>query len=182
MGVARVLLIIIGAVLSILGTYVFSLYGFLGYGASGVGFIMNAFVGNVPPYMMPSLISDPTFWATTIGMDVWLYWILLILFIIFLAAGALQLVGLKSRVVGVIFSLFPLAVGLMFILVFFTEILGPISGSFAALFLGEQIGGFLPYLVDLGAFMPAYSGVGIGSFFLVGGGFIGFVGSILPKD
>lgn len=182
MSLARTLLIIIGAVLSILGTYVFALYGFPGYGASGIGFIMNAFLGNVPPYMMPSLISDPAFWAATIGVDVIIFWILFIVFIIFLVAGLLQFVGLKSRIVGIIFSLFPLGVGVMLILVFFTEILGPISGSFAALFLGEELVGFLPYLVDIGAFLPAYSGVGIGSFFLVGGGLIGLIGSALPKD
>ena len=176
------ILIIIGAVLAILGTWVFALYGFTGYGASGVGFIMNAFVGNVPPYMMPSFISDPAFWAATIGIDVWLFWILLVLFLIFLVAGFLILIGLKSRVVGAIFAAFPLAVGIMFMLLFFTDILGLISGSFAAFFLGEQIGGFLPYLVDLGAVSPTLSGVGIGSFFLVGGGLLGFIGSLLPKD
>ena len=176
MSVARVLLIVIGAVLSILGTYVFALYGFPGFGASGIGFIMNAFIGNTLPYMAPSFISDPAFWAGSIGIEVWLFWILLILFLIFLVAGFLQLVGLKSKIVGLIFSLFPLVIGVMFILVFYTTILGVISGSFAAMFLGEQIGGFLPIFVDIG------DGIGLGSFFLIGGGALGFIGSLLPKE
>lgn len=182
MGVARTLLIIIGAVLTILGTYVFSIYGGFGYAGSGIGFIMNSFVGNQPPLFYPSIIADSAGWAAYMGIEVWLLFVLLGLFLVFLLAGFLILVGLKSRVVGLIFSLFPIGVGVMFVLLFFTEILGPISGSFGTLFLGEQIGGFLPVHVDLGAISPALSGVGLGSFFLLGGGTLGLIGSVLSKD
>ena len=173
MSVARVILIVIGAVLSILGTYVFALYGGIGFVGSGMGFLLNTVGGGL---FDPTLFAGADLYAAFAGIDVWLYYIILILFLIFLVAGALQLIGLKSRVVGIIFSLFPLAVGIMFLLLFYTDILGTISGSFGFFFFGEQIGDFFPILVDLG------DGVGLGAFFLVGGGTLGLVGSILPKD
>ena len=142
---------------------------------------MNTFVGENPLFILilgsaPSFISDPDLYAAFAGIDVWLFWILLIVFLIFLIAGILQLVGLKSRIVGVIFSLFPLGVGVMFLLLFYTDILGVISGSFGLFFIGESFGGFLPVFVDIG------DGIGLGAFFLLGGGALGLVGSILPKD
>ena len=181
MSVARVLLIVIGAVLTILGTYVFALFDALTFPASGIGFIMNAFVGGNPLFVFlfgsaPSFISDPALYAGVAGIEVWLFWILLIVFLIFCIAGILQLVGLKSRIVGVIFSLFPIGVGVMFLLLFYTTILGVISGSFGLFFIGESIGGFLPIFVDIG------DGIGLGAFFLLGGGVLGLIGSALPKD
>ena len=64
----------------------------------------------------------------------------------------------------------------MFLLLFYTEILGDISASFAFLFIGDTIGSFLPVFIDIG------DSIGLGAFFLVGGGALGLVGSILPKD
>lgn len=181
MGVARVLLIVIGAVLAILGMYVFALFDVFTYPASGIGFVMNTFVGGNPVFILllgsaPSFISDPAFWATFATIEVYLFWILLIIFLVACVACFLILIGLKSRVVGLIFSLFPLGVGVMFLLLFYTDILGVISGSFGAFFIGESIGGFLPIFVDIG------DGIGLGAFFLIGGGALGLVGSILPKD
>ena len=64
----------------------------------------------------------------------------------------------------------------MFLLLFFTTILGPISGLFALFFIGEQFGNIFPILIGIGG------GVGLGAFFLVGGGTLGLVGSILPRE
>lgn len=179
---ARSVLIVLGAIFSILGTFVFAIYGSGGYVGSGIGFIMNAFVGNLPPSMGPSFITDANYWAVNIGIDVVLFYVVLVVFFIFIIAGFLQLTGLKSRIVGVIFSLFPLGVGVMFLLLSFTDILGPISGSLGDMFAGEPVGGYLPYLIDLGTFLPPYTGVGFGSFFLVGGGLLGLIGSVISKD
>ena len=173
MGVARVLLIVIGAVCAILGTYVFALYGGGPYAASGIGFVFNTFVGGL---FGPSFISDPALYAGYAGVEVWIFFVILGVFIVFLVAGILQLVGLASRVVGVIFSLIPLGVGIFFLILFYTDILGGISGTFALFFLGEPIGGFLPVMIDIG------DGIGLGAFFLLGGGALGLVGSILPKE
>jgi hypothetical protein len=64
----------------------------------------------------------------------------------------------------------------MFILVFYTTILGPISGFFTFFFIGEQFGNIFPILVDIGG------GTGLGAFFVLGGGALGLIGCILPRD
>ncbi len=158
--------IILGALLSILGTYVFAIYGAVGFVGSGIGFILN----------LTDLFENAALYAGFAGIDVIIFYILLIVFIIFLAAGILQLVGLKSRAVGLIFSLFPLGVGIMFLLLFYTEILGLISALFGLFFIGEQFGNIFPILVDLGG------GNGLGAFFILGGGALGLIGCILPQD
>ena len=152
--------IILGALLTILGTWVFAtLLFFPGYVGSGLGFAMN----------LPSIIGvDP-------GADAVVFYLLLVLFIAWLASGVLQLIGLKSRIVGIIFSLVPLAIGLMLILLIYTEILGMMSAIFTLMTVGEQIGGFFPIYVPLGD-------LGLGTYFLLGGGVLGIIGSSMPRD
>ena len=155
--------IILGALLSILGTYVFALFLFwAGVVGSGLGFAMN----------LPDIIAlDPT----SIGADPIIFYLMLVLFIIWLASGVLQLVGLKSRIVGIIFSLFPLGIGIMFMLLFYTTILGPMTALFTFFTIGEHFADFFPILVSIGD-------LGLGAYFLIGGGALGLVGSIMPRD
>ena len=152
--------IILGALLTILGTWVFATILFIpGYVGSGLGFAMN----------LPSIIgADP-------GADAVVFYLLLVLFIAWLASGVLQLIGLKSRIAGIIFSLVPLAIGLMLILLIYTEILGMMSAIFTLMTVGEQIGGFFPIYVPLGD-------LGLGTYFLLGGGVLGIIGSSMPRD
>ena len=160
MGVARVLLIVIAAVLTLLGTYVFALFpSFPPLVGSGLGFAMN----------IPMIIGvDP-------GADAVVFYLMLVLFIVWLASGVLQLIGLKSKIVGIIFSLIPLAIGIMFVLLVYTTILGPMTAMFFLMTSGEVIGGFIPILIELG-------GMGLGVYFLLAGGVLGIIGSVLPKD
>ena len=154
------LLIIIAALLTILGTWVFATLLFIpGYVGSGLGFAMN----------LPSIIgTDP-------GADAVVFYLLLVLFIAWLGSGVLQLIGLKSRIGGIIFSLIPLAIGLMLVLLIYTDILGMMSAIFTLMTIGEQIGGFFPILVPLGD-------LALGTYFLLGGGVLGIVGSSMPRD
>ncbi|NVM45943.1 MAG: hypothetical protein HWN79_13585 [Candidatus Lokiarchaeota archaeon] len=172
MGAGKIL-VIIGAILSILGTYVFGIYGGTGAVWSGIGFALNTFGAG---FADPTLIAGAALYAGAMSIEIWMYYIYLIIFLVFLVAGILQFVGVKSRAVGLIFSLFPLGVGIMFILLFYTEILGIISGLFALFFIGPQFADIFPILIDIG------SGIGLGAFFLVGGGALGLIGSILPRD
>jgi len=152
--------IILGALLTILGTYVFAVFLVVpGVVGSGLGFAMN----------LPLIIgTDP-------GADAVVFYIMLVVFIGWLASGVLQLVGLKSRIVGLIFSLFPLAVGLMFVLFIYTDILGLMTFVFMLFTSGELIGGFFPILVNLGT-------LGLGTYFLIGGGALGLIGCLMPQD
>ena len=74
------ILIIIGALLTILGTWVFATILFIpGYVGSGLGFAMN---------LLSIIGTDP-------GADAVVFYLLLALFIGWLASGVLQLVGFK---------------------------------------------------------------------------------------
>ena len=161
MGAARVVLIVLGAILTILGTYVFALFpSFPPLVGSGLGFATN----------LPSIIT-----YAPAPSEAAAFYVLLVVFIIWLGAGVLMFIGLKSRVVGVIFSLVPLAIGVMFLLLVYTTILGTMTATFFLLTSGEVYFGFIPYLYELG-------GMGIGIYLLLAGGFLGLIGSILPKD
>ena len=155
--------IILGALLTILGTYVFALFLFwAGAVGSGLGFAMN----------LPDIIAlDPG----SLGLDPIVFYFMLVLFIIWLASGELQLVGLKVKIVGIIFSLFPLGIGIMFLLLFYTEVLGLMTALFTFFTIGEHFGDFFPILVPLGD-------VGLAAYFLLAGGVLGLVGSIMPRD
>ena len=152
--------IILGALLTILGTWVFAVFAITStVVGSGLGFAMN---------LIDIIGIDP-------GADALVFYLMLVVFIIWLASGVLQLVGLKSRIVGLIFSLFPLAVGLMFVLFVYTDILGMMTFVFMLFTATEVIGGFFPILVDLGT-------LGLGTYFLIGGGALGLIGCILPQE
>lgn len=104
----------------------FALNGVIGLVGSGIGFIFNFL----------NLFTNAATYAVLVNIEVWLFYILLVVFAIFILSGGLQLIGIKSRAITLIFSFFPLGVGVMFVLLFYTGILGPISSVFA-LFLQE---------------------------------------------
>lgn len=152
--------IILGALLTIMGTWVFAVFSMSStVVGSGLGFAMR---------LIDIIGIDP-------GADALVFYLMLVVFIIWLASGVLQLIGLKSRIVGLIFSLFPLAVGLMFILFMYTEILGMMTFVFMLFTSTDVIGGFYPVLVQLDV-------LGLGTYFLVGGGALGLIGCIMPRD
>ena len=152
--------IILGALLTILGTYVFAVFGVTAtVVGSGFGFAMNLGV---------IIGTDP-------GADAIVFYLMLVLFIAWLASGVLQFVGLKSRIVGILFSLVPLAIGLMFVLFVYTDILGLMTFVFMLFTSGDLIGGFYPILVDIGT-------LGLGTYFLIGGGALGLIGCLMPQD
>lgn len=167
------ILAILGGLITLVGTYCIAIFSFGGYVGSGIGFLLNLFGIGVAS---PGLFAGADGYATILGLDVIIFYLLLVLFIIFLLSGILQFFGAKSRIVGIIFSLFPIVVGTMFILVFFTEILGPISGFFTIVFVGELYGGFFPLMIDIGG------AVGIGSFVILAGGVLGLIGGFLPRE
>ena len=165
--------VILGALLSIFGTYVFAIYaGGTGFVGSGIGFFLNTIGGGLAD---PTLFAGASTYASSLGVEVWMYYIFLSIFLIFLAAGVLQLIGMKSRVAGLIFSLFPLGVGIMLILVFYTDILGLKSFFFTIFFIGEQYGDIFPILINLGD-------LALGTYLIVGGGALGLISTFLPRE
>ena len=157
---------ILAALLTILGTYVFALYLFLpGAVGSGIGFIFN----------LGDLFGNASAFAAALSIDVIVFYLLVVIFIVFLASGVLQLVGIKTRIASFIFSLFPLGVGLMFIFLTYSDFLGIKSAFFALFFIGEHYGNFFPILVSL-------ADLGLGVYLLLAGGVLGLVSAFLPRD
>ena len=158
-------LALLSGIITILGTYVIAVYGSTGFVGSGIGFINN----------LGLLFTNAESYAAGLGSPIWWYYIYVIGFIVFLAAGVLQIVGMKKRVISLIFSLFPLAVGLMFFFLAYTDILGIKSLFFGWFFGGVQYGNIFPFLVPLGD-------LALGTYVLIAGGALGIISVFLPRD
>ena len=161
MGAGKIL-IVIGALLTLVSTF-FLTFGdtlFPDIYASGLGFVFNT----------PDVISDADGFAFLMGEEVMIVYILTIVYIVFLLSGILQLVGLASRVVAIIGSILPIAMGVLILLIY-TEILD--MAQYTILFWREPIvDGILPFDLPLGA-------VSLGTYTLLAGGVLGLVGGIL---
>jgi len=155
----------LGGILTLVGTFVFAVFGTTGVVGSGLGFAMN----------IPDLFENADAWALLIDIPVVLYYVYIVLFIIFLASGVLQMLSIQSRAVGFIFSLFPLAVSVMILLLVYTDILGITSAFFTLFFFGEQYGDFYPILVNLGD-------VALGTYLLLAGGVLGVLSVFMERD
>lgn len=156
---------ILGGLLTLLGTYVFAIRGIVGTVGSGIGFIFN-----IGPLFENAAIN-----SSSLGIDIIFYYILMVIFIIYLASGLLQILASNSRFVSLIFSLFPLGVGLMFILLEYTTILGDKSLFFSNFFYDVQYGNIFPFLINLG-------GLALGAYLVLAGGALGFLSVFLPRE
>ena len=158
-------LALLSGIITLLGTYVIAIYGSVGTVGSGIGFILN----------LGELFINADAYALALSSPVWLYFIYVILFIVFLAAGVLQIIGMKSRAVSFIFSLFPLAVGLMIFFLVYTDILGLKTFFFTLVFAGDQYGNIFPFLVPIDQ-------LALGTYVLIAGGVLGLISGFLPRD
>ncbi|NVM34418.1 MAG: hypothetical protein HWN81_02405 [Candidatus Lokiarchaeota archaeon] len=156
----------LGGLLTLVGTYVFAFYPWgTGEVGSGISFAMN----------IPDLFTNADTYAASLTTQVWLFYIYLVIFIIFLASGVLQMLSIQSRAVGFIFSLFPLGVGVMFIMLAYTDFLGVKAAFFDSFFHGEQFGGFYPILVNLGD-------LALGVYLILAGGVLGVLSVFMERD
>lgn len=156
---------ILGGFLTLLGTYVFAIRGIVGNVGSGIGFIFN----------IGPLFENAATYSSSLGIDIIFYYLLIVIFIIYLASGLLQILASNSRFGSLIFSLFPLGVGIMFIFLQYTTILGDTSLFFSDFFDGEQYGNIFPFLINLG-------GLALGAYIVLAGGVLGFLSIFLPRE
>ncbi len=167
MGAGKILCII-GGIVTLLATYLFS-FGYIlnpfppptTLYFSGIGFIQNI--------ILFFQSADP------------LTIVLAIVFIIFLLAGVFILIGVKSRALAIIGSLFAIVAGVYFMLSLFMII--PIEiGQGTFMFMGEAlVDGIIPLHVGLGSYLALIE-VGLGTYILIGGGVLGLVGGIMGPD
>ncbi|MFW9989989.1 MAG: hypothetical protein ACFFC3_15175 [Candidatus Odinarchaeota archaeon] len=155
----------LGGILTLVGTYIFALYGDIGAVGSGIGFILN----------LDEIFENADAFATLMDIPIALFYVYLVIFLIFLASGILQMLSIRSKAVGFIFALFPLGVGIMFILLVYTDILGITSAFFAIFFGGEQFGDIFPILVPLGD-------IALGVYLILAGGVLGVLSVFMEHD
>ena len=155
MGAGKVLCIL-GGIITLISTYLFSFASLTPASFYGIGFILN----------IPSLFATGD----------WLFITLTVVFIIFLLAGLFILLGLKSRALAIIGSLFAIVVGAYFILTWYVFGVFSDIGQFSLLFVDlPLINGIIPLEVPIG-------GLSLGTYLLVGGGVLGLIGGIIGPD
>jgi len=139
---------ILGGIVTLLATYLFSFTTFI----FGLGLVMNM-----------------TTWFQTGNT---LIIIMTIVFLIFLFAGLFIILGVKSRAIAIIGSVFAIAVAVYFMLSFYGVLPIEIS-QFVIIFLHIPL---VPNIIPLDVMIGT---VGLGTYLLLGGGVLGLIGGIM---
>ncbi|MFX1568459.1 MAG: hypothetical protein ACFFCV_08835 [Promethearchaeota archaeon] len=160
MGAGKVFCIL-GGIITLVATYVFSL-GSIGVAyAYHIGFFMNL-----------GLIFGAGY--------VWWY-ILAIVFLIYSASGILIILGVKSRASAIIGAIFVLAVGGYILSVLFFNYDMVIEAFYLTYFSDfTLIPGIIPF--DLPLHVVAGTNVSLGLYLMLAGGVLGLIGGIAGPD
>ncbi len=161
MGAGKIL-ILIGALLTLVSTFFFAFFEVIPTGAfaSGLGFVFN----------IPTILSSADGYAITMAVDVIVVYILAIVYLVFILSGILQLVGLASRVVAIIGSILPLAIGVLILL---------INLGILDMLEYTQLFWELPIVDGVLPFNLAIGPTSLGTITLLAGGVLGLVGGII---
>ncbi len=168
----RKILCLLGGILTLLGTYIFAWFvvDILGtdYYGHGIGVLMN----------LPSTFANAETIAAAWGAPTFAIYIVAGCLIFFLFSGFIMLLGLKSRAFAIIGAIMPLLIAI-------AVISGPFNTppnviDYIAPFSSESLGGF-PLNLVIG---PTGFGasVSLGNYLLLGGGILGMVGGVLPRE
>ena len=160
-------LAIIAAILAILGTFLFALIGVTPDAVSGLGFFQN--------------ISDNFQYAPDMaalwGLDDWWGYLTLIILLIFSISFIFLLAGYKSRGVAFFGSIFPLIVGIIFVIGIASDIqiMDQIALTMGTMMGEEQLADVIPVIVKLDEY-------GLGIFLIIGAGVLGIISAALPRE
>ncbi|MHA2390750.1 MAG: hypothetical protein ACXAEX_02175 [Promethearchaeota archaeon] len=158
---------LIAGIITLVSTYLFSWYAIDAgggniYYAGGLGIIKN----------LPTMFTDAQGLETTLGIPFFAVYIVAGVFILFLAAGILQILGIKSRALVIIGTLVSLGVGSLIWL-------GSANVINASVWIQNMIGtneplvdGIIPWMI-LG--IDTFD---IGMYLLYAGGIIGIVAAV----
>ncbi|MFX1339943.1 MAG: hypothetical protein ACFFDK_15130 [Promethearchaeota archaeon] len=163
-------LILIGGIVSLIGTFLFTWYQFsyetVQY-ANGIGGIIN-FI---------NLIIPSNFYVQRLELERWQIQVIAILMLLFLISGILQLIGKKNRKVGLLGTIMPLLMGIALVLG------GTISlfGFFLRYF---EIYGTSDYLIEgvIPFHIVVVGRAALGSFIVLAGGVLGLIGVLVSKE
>ncbi|MFX1454337.1 MAG: hypothetical protein ACFFDB_03095 [Promethearchaeota archaeon] len=165
------ILIIIGAILTLVSTYFLSLYStyvlfpvfWLEPGqtqANGLSFFFH----------IAEIFTEAGALGTFYSLDpIWIY-VSVILLIIWAISGFIQLIGIKRRLAAIIGAILPLLIGICFILYGYVYLPDFLRTFQTLLQDNEIIGGILPYGLPVGnSFLGAYILTAGGALSLIGG-------------
>jgi len=158
------ILALIGAILTIIGTFFFSLFqavpGEYIYGAGGMFNIDEWFV-----------------YAVSVNPGAWVYWIVSPVLILYLVSGFIQLIGLKSKATSIIGAILPLAVAIFMILAVLDFVV-PYTIIYLASLSAEPI---IPNVLPI-TFEYGFMNFGFG-FIMVGlGGLLSLVSGFISRE
>jgi hypothetical protein len=173
------ILILVGAILTLFSTFFLSFAQTNGTDgrtyASGIGFLFN----------LPSILGDIAYWIGFNGGEAMVIYIVAIVFIVFLLAGVIQLVGLISKYVELIGSIIVIGISIAIILAVMIDIPGWGMNRYSSLLWAPPIAdGVWPLDVAVaGASGVFYQNLSLGTITLIIGGGLGLAGGILSfKD
>ncbi|MFX0022239.1 MAG: hypothetical protein ACFE9S_07920 [Candidatus Hermodarchaeota archaeon] len=171
------IVIIIGAVITLLSTFFFSFGQTLVIDGrthiSGLGFLFN----------LPQIFGDPSYWISTFpsytSEDIMTIYILGVVFTIFIFSGVIQLVGLKNKYIGISGAILTIAFAITI-----TYLISPPAieaKRFGALLWNSQIiDGVWPLNIPvINADWYGYFNISLGTITLYIGGGFGIAGGIL---
>jgi len=160
------ILSLLAGILSIVATYLLSWVSVPGpYYAYGIGVIKN----------LPAMFTDADTLGGILGVPGFSLYIVAGILIVFLISGIFQLIGMKSRVIGLIGSIFVLLIGIIIFLGVFNIV---INIDWVQYIFGDSvpiIDGIIPYDLPLG---PA----SLGLYVLIAGGALGLVAGIIGSE
>ena len=172
MGAGKVL-VIIGAILTLVSTFFLSLFT-LDMPVALVWMEAGENYGNGLNFFMHimDLFTDADNVATTFTTEVYLVYIITIVLIFFAISGVIQLIGVKSRAAAIIGSIMPLFIGILIILEEFITLPDILRGFFTFQLDGALVDGIVPYNLPLGPFS-------LGAYLLTAGGALALIGGIV---
>ncbi|MHA1111022.1 MAG: hypothetical protein ACTSR4_04875 [Candidatus Hodarchaeales archaeon] len=163
MAKAGKVLALIGAILTILGTFLFSLMGDPGTGVYVYGWSM--------------LNIDDVFVIAASDPSAWMFYIVGIVAILYFLSGFIQLLGVKSRIAALFGALIPLAVA-VFVVLAFTGVYIDIAFIIAVLFSRPELAtGIFPV-----SFEYAFMDLGFGAILIALGSLLALTSVFMSRE
>ena len=163
MGVRKILSLVAG-IITLLATFLFSWYAIDSggiYYAGGLGIIKN----------LPAMFTDAQGLGTTLGIPFFALYIIAGIFILFLASGVLQILGIKSRIPLIIGTVVSLGIGSLIWL-------GSANILDANAWVVNILGTETPLIGFIPVSLLGINTIDIGTYLLYAGGIIGIVAAV----
>jgi len=162
---------VLAGILTIVATYVLSLYAFEIFSIT----VYVCGIGSMKK--IPEMFTNPDGYATAMSLPTFTIYIIAVVIIFFLISGIFQLIGVKSRVLVILGSILPILIGI-YILLFGFGVFPTELNVYSFLFWDTEplIEGIIPLKI------LKLNTVDIGTYVLIAGGFLGLIGGFAGRD